>query len=66
MSAFRCPNCRRHHQTLRDILTCCPVTLRAMTEEAEASGVSITRLLDGDCPPALQKRAWARMDRGEA
>lgn len=38
-----CPHCRQAHQYLRDLLTCCPRELRAVTEALYAvSGLSLS------------------------
>lgn len=66
--SFVCPVCMKPRRTLREILTCHPAMLRAMTEELDHGSVNLrlTGLLGGDAPPALRRRASERLAQQEA
>ena len=63
-TTFRCPICHTAHVTLRDILTCHPRELRAMTDEIATGsvGISLDTLLGGGTTPGLWRRMDARLN----
>lgn len=55
---LHCPHCHRQHQTLRTLLTCCPVELRRLMDALSESsgGVDLRDYLAGlPLPPRYQR-----------
>lgn len=55
---FICPGCNTPNRTLRDLLTCCPTELRAVTEalDNEAKTALSTNVLLRDLLTGRQKK----------
>lgn len=68
---FVCPACATPHRTLRDLLTCCPRALRALTEACgdphdSLSGIDLRALLTGAEPGRVARFLARRRDRAAA